>query len=373
MARLVSEVAQGQQAQFSSGDNGTPTSSQTRVFKVLLDQPGEIVNLQQVCGVFIGDQHPYNPGIFCQSYGAQFDGDSRMVIVITFTYESVASSAAGGGGQPPGGQPPDVRPANWSLSSSLVEVPVRTWRWRTGEAQWQNDTDGKPRWRAAANVVGDLYDGITAMRAMVTVSITQFDALDPTRHAIHVGSINEEEIKLGSLIMKPHTLMFRGLSVTSQVKPWKTAVFLGWESSYEFGFMENTQEVAFDGTGKTTEIALGWDIALPVSGWNCKAVAPAGAAAQVDIFGQPLKHKDGKIVEPYALFDGVTVGEKVRAMVKVMDYKNGGASQTTSASPIALNDDGTPRKITDDRLPLVYPYQVHKAINFTQTLGLRLY
>jgi hypothetical protein len=299
-----------------------------------------------------------------------------MVVLANFEYEPIVSSAnGGGGGQAPQPTQPDIQPANWSLSSSLIEVPVRTWRWRLGEEVWQNDAEEKPLWRAAANVVGDLYDGISAMRAMVTISITQFDLLDPTRHARFVGCINEEQIVLGSLIMKPHTVMLRGLSVQSQVKPWGAGVFRGWESSYEFGFMENTQEVAFNGTGATTEIALGWDIAVPVSGWNCRAFDPVGAADAKDIFGQPLKHENYKIVDDpdYALADGVDVGEKVRSMVKVMEYKTGGASQAPSASPIALNDDGTPRKITDTRLPLVYPYQVHKAINFTQSLGLRLF
>lgn len=372
MAQMVSEIAQGQQFQFSSGDGGgSPTASQTRVFKVLLSSPGELINLQDICGVYIGDPHPYNAGIFCTSYGAQFDGDSRMVIVVTFTYESVPDSAGGGGGGGggSGGQPPDIRPANWTISSAVMEVPVRTWYPRTSATTWGASVP-------AANPVGDLYDGITAMRPVVTISITQFDLLDPTRHAKYVGSINSEEIKLGSLTMPPHTVMFRGLSVQSQVKPWgPRGVFRGWESSYEFAYQENIQSINFPGQSgfSRTPVSVGWDIAVPASGWNCLAITPAGVPDYIDAYGQPLKHEDYKIVDPLALPDGVSSGDKVRAMVKVFEYKSGGASQSPSSSPIPLNGDGRPLKVSDTVKPLVGAYQVHEAINITETLGLRLY
>lgn len=383
MAQMVSEVAQGQQYQFSSGDGGgSPTASQTRVFKVLLSSPGEIVNLQNICGVFIGDPHPYNAGIFCTSYGAQFDGDSRMVIAVTFTYESVPDSAGGGGGEGgSGGQPPDIRPANWSISSATTEVPVRSWYPRTGIDSWG---DAEP----AANTVGDIYDGVTAMRPVVTISITQFDLLDPTRHAEHVGTINSEEIVLGSLKMAPHTVMFRGLTVQSQVKPWgQRGVFRGWESTYEFAYQKNVQRVHYlneesDTVGLLGEVPLGWDIAVPLTGWNVFAFNPLEAEPHQDVFGQPLLHnypsdEQGIAIDstkPLQLPKGTSVGEKVKAMVKVFSYKgNGYASQAPSASPVALNADGTPRSITTARKPLVFAYQVHEAINITNTLGLRLY
>jgi len=73
--------------------------------------------------------------------------------------------------------------------------------------------------------------------------------------------------------------------------------------------------------------------------------------------------------------DGVAAGEKVRGLVKIQGIvdNNAIARQSPSASPIALNEDGTPRKIDDTRDPLVYAYQVHDAINITTTLGLRIY
>jgi hypothetical protein len=369
MAQLVTEVAQGQSFRFDTGQDGAPTQSQSRVFKVLLSSPGEVVNLQLTCGVLIGDRHPYNPGIYCQSFGAQFDGESRMVIVATFQYGSFTTSSNGNQEQPP--QSPDIQPANWSLSSSLMEVPVRTWRRRTGFVAWAG-------FRPAANSVDDIYDGITKMAPVVTISITQFDALDPTRHAEHVGKINSRPITLGSLVMKPHTVMFRGLNVQSQVKPWGEGQVRGWESVYEFAYRENETGVSLvrPATGGDVVydlIPLGWDIAVPDSGWNVKAFDPTTATQFEDAFGQPLKHDNLKIVTAPALAlpDGVTAGDKVRAMVKVFEYKGGGASQTPSASPVALNPDGRPRKVGND--PYVYAYAVHEEFDITSVLGLRLF
>jgi hypothetical protein len=369
MAQLVTEVTQGQQFRFDTGQDGAPTASQTRVFKVLLSQPGEIINLQALCGVFIGNRHPYNTSLFCQSYGAQFDGDSRMVVVATFTYGTFSTSNAGNEEQQP--QSPDVQPANWSLSSGVMEVPVRTWRPRTGVFDWSGN-------RPAVNSVDDIYDGITKMAAVVTISITQFDTLDPTRHALHVGKINSLPITLGSLVMKPHTVMFRGLSVQPQVKPWGEGQVRGWESTYEFAYRENETAVSITtdiegGTPDYQTIALGWDIAVPDSGWNVLAFDPTTATEFDDAFGQPLKHENLKIVTDPALAlpDGVTAGDKVRAMVKVFEYKGGGASQTPSASPVALNPDGSPRKVGND--PYVYAYSVHEEFDITSVLGLRLF
>jgi len=233
--------------------------------------------------------------------------------------------------------------------------------------------------RSASNRVGDIYDDVTTMRAMVTISITQFGLFDPTQHAMYVGSINSEEITLGSLKMKPHTVMLRGLNVQNQVKPWGNGVFRGWEATYEFAYMENIQSVNFPNNPHKEPVELGWDIAMPVSGWNCLAFNPAAARADQDIFAIPLKTKEddtGVINDaPYALVDGIAVGEKVRALVKIPTIVDGKsvARQSPSASPIALNQDGTPRKIDDTSEPLVYVYQVHNDINFTTTLGLRIY
>jgi hypothetical protein len=58
-------------------------------------------------------------------------------------------------------------------------------------------------------------------------------------------------------------------------------------------------------------------------------------------------------------------------MVKVFEHESGGASQTPSAQPIPLNDDGTPRIYNADPKVLVYRYRVYREANFN-TLNLRL-
>jgi hypothetical protein len=125
MPRRVSEISSG--GQFSrSSEEGRIADSQTRVFKVLLN-PGEAVDIQEACEVYIGDQHPQNQNIYCTSFSAQFDGESRTVLVCTFQYASTAAASGGESGQDPKSSPPDVRPANWTTSTSLVEVPAREW------------------------------------------------------------------------------------------------------------------------------------------------------------------------------------------------------------------------------------------------------
>jgi len=79
------------------------------------------------------------------------------------------------------------------------------------------------------------------------------------------------------------------------------------------------------------------------------AFPPGQPRDDQDVFGQPLKHKDGKIdTNPLQLADGTAAGDRVRAMVKVSDFQDGGTSQAPSAQPVALNEDGTPRKSFGD-------------------------
>jgi hypothetical protein len=109
-----------------------------------------------------------------------------------------------------------------------------------------------------------------------------------------------------------------------------------------------------------------------VEGYNCKAFTPSLVQTNNDNFGQPLKHTSRKIATPLALADGVTVDQKVRAMVTIVDVEEGGAMQTPSAMPIALNEDGTPRLLSDSREPIVWRRQIQPDVNLTQTLQLRL-
>jgi hypothetical protein len=109
-----------------------------------------------------------------------------------------------------------------------------------------------------------------------------------------------------------------------------------------------------------------------VEGYNCKAFTGTPPPPENDPYGVPLKHTSRKIARPLTLADGVEPGDKVRAMVRIVDVEEGGEMQTPSAMPIALNEDGTPRKLSDSREPIVWRRQIQPDVNLTQTLQLRL-
>jgi hypothetical protein len=364
MPKEVSEISSGGQFSRSSNDSQL-ADSQTRTYRILKATIDEVVDIQQACGVRIGDEHPYNTNLYCVSFDARFEGDSRMVISATFNYQSTSSASSSGGGADPRSQPPDVRPANWTVGSALYEIPLRSFFGkRTDALEWDN---GGP----AKNSAGDMYDGVSAFDALVTISVVQFEPNDPTRHARHVGAINSDPLQIGSLAMQPHTVMLRGISSQPTVESWGDQIFRGWNCTYELAYKANDSSIHFgaDGAGGFQLVELGWDIALPQTGFNVKAFTPPGDAKD-EVYGQPLKHKNGKIADPEELPEKVNPGDKVRGMVKVFEYEDGGASQLPCAQPIPLNDSGRPR--SSDLDPLVYGYQVHRAINFVQTLNLRL-
>lgn len=368
----ASEVTSGSSESRAAGDTGRVTDARSRSFRVVKSSPSEVVNYESLTGVFIGSRHPSNSDLACVSYDSRFDGDSRMVVLVTFRYEPRQNSD--GNDQPPG-----ARPANWSLSAATSEAPVTSW------ARRQSDLPAA--WGAfgeAANPLGDIYDGVTTLRPLVRITISQWVPEDPTLHAEHVGSINEEDISLKSLLIRPHQLLFSSMDATPAVESFSGVTYSGWRAEYEFLFKRNYQRVWLDpGPAPVDGVSIGWDIAVPQTGFNVRAFDPDGAGASDDIFGQPLKHGEkgtkyyGKIVPPdaggYELPDGVAVGSKARAMVLVFSHQGGGSSQTPSAQPIPLNDNGRPRKIDDNHKPIVYAYQVYPSINITNTLGLRLF
>jgi hypothetical protein len=363
MPRFVSEITSG--AQFTrSRENGVVADSQVRTFRVMLDQPGEYLDIQSACEIRIGDRHPSNTNIICQSFSAQYDGESRMVIVCTFNYGSeadAASSGGGGDGGGGGGSAPDIRPANWSVSSTLVEVPVHLWK-----PLGDHPLAGAQKWVAPTNTAGDRYDGLTRMEPMVTFTVEQFESQDPTRHALLAGVINDAEVKIGSFEAPTHSLMFRGVQCRPVVEPWGGSIRRGWTASYEFLYRKG-----FAGKEDAGGLGdIGWNLGVPQTGLNVKAFSPPGGASQ-DVFGQPLKHENYKIKEPYALPDNIDDGDRVRGMVLVHEYENGGASQSPCAQPIPINDDGTPRREDADPKVIVYQYQVQDEYDFTK-FGLRL-
>ena len=345
MPPTVSEITPGQQFSRSS-EGGSIADSQTRVFRVLTTTPGEGVDIQSACNVHIGDRHPVNENIYCRSFDARYEGDSRFVLLCTFQYRSVASSGGSGGGNEPFSIPPDVRPPNVTTSTATIEVPVFDWKPVNSDGE-ETTTDREP----AKNPAGDMYDGITAMSYIMTISVEQFVSDDPTKHSDYVGCVNSDELRLGSLTIRPRTLMFRGVTMKPTVESWGDRMYRGWMASYEFAYRLAT-----------------WDLRIPQTGYNVKAfnVNMEG----VENYGQPLKHTSGKVVTPLALPDGVSPGNKVRAMVKVFEYENGGVSQLPSAQPVALNDQGYP---LDSAQPiLIKRYSVYDTAAFGSVLALRI-
>lgn len=359
---MLSELAAGTQFSRSSNDNQL-ADSQNRVFRVVLSAPGEVVDVQQYCGVFIGNQHPYNTNLYCVSFDARFDGDSRMVILCTFQYQTTASQSNSQNQQDPKSSPPNLRPANWTTSTSLIEQPLYYWRKRSAPLGWDDDTP-------AQNTAGDIYDGVTKLTPITNITVTQFEAIDPTRHNEYGGYINESQENLGSLVMAPHTLMFRGVSSTPVTEDWGGIPRQGWTSTYDFAYKPNKTKV-FAGVLELV-IELGWDIAVPQTGLNVLCFAPPGNADQ-DPFGQPLEMDDDtrEVIMPPALSEGLNAGEKARAMIRIPIGKK--FSQNPSASPIPLNDDGTPRKNTAGPKVLVYGYAVQPEGNLKTLLGLRTF
>lgn len=363
MPKLVSEIAPGMQFQRSSENRGTLTDSQTRVFRILLNNPGEIVSPQTECKIKIGDRHPVNGNIYCISWDAKFDGDSRTVLLVTFNYQSTPASNDDDKNK----QPPDIRPANWSTSTSLAEMPVRSWREVVGDPPTIFLSS------PACNINGDMYDGVSRFEPIVTITIEQYCMSDPTEHCLLAGSVNDLEIMIGTLVCPPGSVMFRGVQTRPTVEAWGDLIYRGWTGTYEFAYRQNYVEGLWNWVQETTYDAdCGWDTVVPHTGFNVKCDLNA---QDVEKAGMPLKHEAGKILgweNNVALPTNVAVGQKARGMVLVHEYENGGASQMPSAQPIPLNMDGTPRSSEAEPKVLLRRYRTARSIDFVERLKLRL-
>ena len=377
MPKMVSEITQGSTFEFSSEDQNT-SAQDVRVFRIIKSSPTEYIDLPVACDAHIGDEHPRNPGLFCTNFSGAYEGESRMVILATFNYRTTPSQAASGGGQDPNSQEPQLRPANWYTTSSLIEVPAQTWEWASDNGQFNQPALGAPT--ATVNPVGDLYEVVTTTSAVVTIHIEQWEGDDPTKHNEHAGKTNDRTETIGSLVMKPRTIMFRGVQSRPATESFGGFLYRGWQCSYEFLYKPNFQSynesVAEDfNTVQNRNDYVGWDVLQPLSGFNVKAFNPAGAGGEKDPYGQPLKSDEdtGEIKEPLALPDkpAIAVGDKVRAQVKI-GLKGGYTGQRPSAQPIPLNPDGTPRAETASPKVVVFRYKVTEEINFQQTFNLRL-
>jgi hypothetical protein len=352
MPKMVSQLAQGN-AFSRSADGGQLADNATRVWKIILNSPNEAIDIGAAVGVQIGDPYSDSNPIPCVSIEGRADGESRLVRIVTAQYRTNVGDD--GGGQDPGTQSPEVRPANFSTSTTLYETPAYKWVPYPG--------GGQPE--PVANQLGDPIDGVTKMEAITTIRITQFSGTPGTIYSAYCGYINNEPMSLGGYMScDPHTVMFRGVEATPHVESFGNIVYRGFMNSYEFAFRANYVE----GLGM-----CGWDATPLHTGFNVRAFNPAGARMDQDEYGQPLKYEDYKLKKPLALPTDVNVGDKVRAMVKIVNFQTGEVSQQPSAQPVALNEDGTPRD-TSVAIPkvIIWRRQVQPDVNLTQTLQLRL-
>lgn len=371
MPRMVAELAQGQAFSRTSEENSL-NDTFTRAFRVLLTSPGEVFDPQAYCGVYIGDRHPVNLNLVCYSLDAKFDGDSRLSTIITFNYRSFASVSASGSQTEPKNIEPTIRPANWTIDTSLTEVPATSWAETALTTGNRTGSWGMPR-----NPVGDRYEGVTKLVPITTIRVDQFERIDPLRWSIYAGYINDGNMTFGVQTFLKHTVMFRGVSCKPHVETFRNVTYRGWMATFEF--QQKNNDVLLEpssGAGNPVRVDVGWDRLQIVEGYNVLNVAGAQNRQDVDPFGMALKHAAGEVVIPLTLVDG-TEGKRVRAMVGIPSQDaNGGMFQRPASAPVALNLDGTPRLVYPAQAaslkPIVERYQVQNDIDLVATLGLRL-
>ena len=373
MPKYATELTQGQTFSRTSEENGINDTAQ-RVYKILLLHPGEVFNPQAYTGTYIGSRHPFNLNLVCFSYDAKFDGESRMVSIVTFNYRNYATVAASAGQQDPKTVTPYARPANYSTDTSLMEIPCSTWK------RWENDGQlkGKPVYPANPN--GDRYDGVSKMVPMTTIRVDQYEPRDPMINTEWVGCINSEDIWMGGRKFPKHTIMLRGVSSKAHVETFRDQQFRGWIATYDLAHRMNMVTIP----PSTTPFALGWDRLQPLEGFYVKNNRKNDP--DVDVNALSLEHLDYKVkvnapLAPPAAYEYAagTQGEKVRAQV-AFPCPTGGWAQRPSASPVALNADGTPRNVqkVDNNgdpvyYPLVYRYQVQDDADLVTVMNLRLF
>ena len=362
MPKYWTELTQGQTFSRTSEEDGIHDTAQ-RVFKVLLVSPAEVFDPQAYLGVYIGTIHPYNNNLICFSFDAKFDGESRMVSLVTFDYRSYASAAASSGRPDPKTIQPEVRPANWSTETSLMEIPAPTWC-----------EFGSRKWIVPINPAGDRYDGVRKMVPVTSIRIDQYESSDPLNNMDEVGKINSKTVKIGTHNFALHTLMLRGISSRPHVETFYGNTFRGWIATYELLYKANVVYVSdpAGGGGDPQKIVLGWDHLQVVEGINVVNAVGANVRADVDPFGLALTHNGQKVQFPLTLAAG-TEGKKVRAMLAIPSYDDrGGWVQRPVASPIALNFDGTPRDLIGGLRPLTTRYQIQEDGDLVANLNLRL-
>lgn len=361
--RVVNEIVTGSGSTLAldaaGGSGGTGFKIQ-RAWKIVYYHPNdkETIPLSQITGVNIGDAHPTLLTCVCDSIDFKPDGDSRLAFIVTANYTSQALSLTVGGYDleelDPRTEKPSTRKANWSTEASTIEAP--SWHWKPF---------GVDKWVPAVNPVGDLYDGVMTMQPIVIIRVEQLQIRDPNEWAKNIGYINSNQFSIGALDCFPHSVMLRAISATPHLEQAGDQTFRGWKANFEFAYKPGYNSY-LAATGAPGGAYLGWDVAIPVSGFNVMNAAGATGRADVEKGALALKLADdgiGTIVGwPNPTIEPTLVGKKTRANVLVA-APNSKATQRPSAQPVSLNLDGTPRNTSLD--PLIKRYQVYMDFNMS--------
>lgn len=363
---MIREKSAGQSASASLQNNGLEF---TRVFKLVLENPGDIVDVDYVQAIKsvdplfegIGTLHPKTEFAVCDTMTVAPEGDSRMVYTITVSYRPTQAISMQQGGSDdrtpdPGSIAPDDRPANWSTSTTTIEVP--SWVWTP---QWgPNAGQAVP----VTNPAGDLVDGVTILQPIVNITVEQYCAGDQTVFSNLVGQVNANQGRLGSLNLFPRSTLFRGVSFKPHTEMFRDKRWRGWIGTFEFSYKPNFNNYLQE--------FVGWDIAIPLSGFNI--INQFGANVDKGACHLELENDATGAIKnwPNPQIAAGTAGDKMRANVLITTPTDNGtrASQRPSASPVPLNEDGTPRSPKANPPVLVRRYQVYDSFDMT-LLGLR--
>jgi len=253
MATFV-ELAQGNSYSRSS-EGGASVDTAKRTFKVMRDNITETIDIPALIGIDVGSAYSDGTQVPCVGWESRPDGDSRMVLIVTFRYRSTPGGVDGSGGGGTGGDPklsaPDVRPALYQMTSSLQEVPAPD-----GYVYESGGWVGPGVFR---NSAGDMLEGLTRLEPVVDLSITQYSYTDQSNILAYTGYINSDVFTFSGHSVPIHTCMFRGLNVT----PYVESGFRGFQLEFQFSFRINwCQSVTYG------DSALGWDQPIVDAGYN---------------------------------------------------------------------------------------------------------
>jgi hypothetical protein len=205
------------------------------------------------------------------------------------------------------------------------------------------------------NQVGDLYDGVTRLEPVVNINIDQYSATDMSELLAYCGYVNSDPFAFSGLSIGTHCCMLQSISSQAVVEQFAGGNFRGFKVTFGFAVRAHW---TFTREGFQ---AIGWDMAVPQTGFNI--FNDGTTRADVDVRALALQHENLKVKFTGANKDVVALAEglnkrKVRAMVSV-PAGDGGWMQRPSAQPVALNDDGTPRNA--DNFPVAQKVLINRV------------